>query len=334
MIKSKILTRQGRRLLWIKGQKGQQVNEREAVALSRREVRGLLPVEVVQKGATYELFYDLTACVTLRDFLAAPLSKGSFAGLLQDVLETLRGMQETYFNAELLMLDVERVMVENATGCLRFVYVPLAGHNCETSLREFLLDLVRHCAFTPGENTDYVREYITLLNKSPHFSAFELEEYIDRLQKSVDTLAPTCPACGAPLPSDAYFCTACGHAVASPPAEAPLFEEVPPVPEEVATRAFLVHPNRGVQIPIDHFPFRVGKEVRSCDYAVPENKAVSRTHADVIRRDGRYYIRDLDSTNGTYLNGQPIPPKQEVELLPEMQVRLANEVFLFCVSHN
>lgn len=330
MRKCKILTRQGRRLLWIKSQKGQQVNEREAVALSRREVRGLLPVEAVQKGAVYELFYDLTGCVTLRSFLAAPLSRGSFAGLLQDVLDTLRGMQETYFNAELLMLDVERVMVETATGRLRFVYVPLAGHNCETPLREFLLDLVRHCAFTPGENTDYVREYITLLNKNPHFSAFELEEYIDRLLKSTDTSAPACPACGAPLPSDAYFCTVCGHALTPLPAEA----EVPPVPESPAPAAFLVHPNRGMQIPIDHFPFRVGKEVHSCDYAVPENKAVSRTHADITWRDGRYYIRDLDSTNGTYLNGQPIPPQQEEELLPEMQVRLANELFLFRISPN
>ncbi|MCP4374106.1 MAG: FHA domain-containing protein [Deltaproteobacteria bacterium] len=35
---------------------------------------------------------------------------------------------------------------------------------------------------------------------------------------------------------------------------------------------------------------------------VIENLAVSKEHARIVKQDGAYYIEDLNSTNGTYLN--------------------------------
>jgi len=37
---------------------------------------------------------------------------------------------------------------------------------------------------------------------------------------------------------------------------------------------------------------------------VLKNKSVSRSHAQIYRRGKRFYIRDLESTNGTYVNGK------------------------------
>ncbi len=39
---------------------------------------------------------------------------------------------------------------------------------------------------------------------------------------------------------------------------------------------------------------------------VIEDPSVSATHAEVVQRDGRVYVRDLDSENGTTINGQGI----------------------------
>jgi pSer/pThr/pTyr-binding forkhead associated (FHA) protein len=41
-----------------------------------------------------------------------------------------------------------------------------------------------------------------------------------------------------------------------------------------------------------------------CDVCVPIT-SVSRRHALVVRRDGRYFLQDLDSLSGTRLNGRP-----------------------------
>ncbi len=35
---------------------------------------------------------------------------------------------------------------------------------------------------------------------------------------------------------------------------------------------------------------------------VIENLAVSKQHARIVKQDGTYYVEDLNSTNGTYLN--------------------------------
>ena len=42
---------------------------------------------------------------------------------------------------------------------------------------------------------------------------------------------------------------------------------------------------------------------------VLDNAAVSRHHAQVVFEGGRYFIEDLNSRNGTFLNEQPITGK-------------------------
>jgi DNA-directed RNA polymerase subunit RPC12/RpoP len=41
-----------------------------------------------------------------------------------------------------------------------------------------------------------------------------------------------------------------------------------------------------------------------------ENKFVSRRHAKIIRASDGIYIEDMDSTNGTFVNGQPVKKKK------------------------
>jgi hypothetical protein len=42
-----------------------------------------------------------------------------------------------------------------------------------------------------------------------------------------------------------------------------------------------------------------------CDIVLPERQ-VSRQHAEIYLENGRYYLRDLGSKNGTYVNGQAV----------------------------
>lgn len=43
-----------------------------------------------------------------------------------------------------------------------------------------------------------------------------------------------------------------------------------------------------------------------CQVALEDDKAVSQLHARLFRRDGRLYLEDLGSTNGTYLNAKKV----------------------------
>lgn len=75
--------------------------------------------------------------------------------------------------------------------------------------------------------------------------------------------------------------------------------------------------------------FRLGKEKSYVDYFVTNNVAVSRGHADIIRRRDRCFIKDLNSKNHTYVNNQEIPIQTEVEIFDGDRIKLGNEEFIF-----
>lgn len=75
--------------------------------------------------------------------------------------------------------------------------------------------------------------------------------------------------------------------------------------------------------------FRLGKERSYVDYFVTNNNAVSRGHADIITRGNRYFVRDLNSKNKTFINGQAIPAQYECEIFDGNRLTLGNEEFIF-----
>lgn len=70
---------------------------------------------------------------------------------------------------------------------------------------------------------------------------------------------------------------------------------------------YLIRLNNYERVDINKPSFRIGKEKSYVDYFVMNNSAVSRIHADIISRAGRYFIKDNNSTNRTFVNGSVIP---------------------------
>ena len=77
--------------------------------------------------------------------------------------------------------------------------------------------------------------------------------------------------------------------------------------------------------------FRLGKERSYVDYFVTNNIAVSRSHADIITRGNKYFVKDLNSKNRTYINDQELPIHMEVEIHDGDRLKLGNEEFVFNV---
>ncbi|MFQ3566496.1 MAG: FHA domain-containing protein [Aggregatilineales bacterium] len=49
---------------------------------------------------------------------------------------------------------------------------------------------------------------------------------------------------------------------------------------------------------------------------------VSRIHMTLHNRDGRFYVEDMDSVNGTFINGEPLKPHEQVPLKNADELRL------------
>lgn len=58
------------------------------------------------------------------------------------------------------------------------------------------------------------------------------------------------------------------------------------------------------RIPLEPLPFRIGRGGES--HFIIYSRQVSKTHTEIYRADDRVCIRDLESTNGTFVNGKKV----------------------------
>jgi signal transduction histidine kinase/pSer/pThr/pTyr-binding forkhead associated (FHA) protein len=84
-------------------------------------------------------------------------------------------------------------------------------------------------------------------------------------------------------------------------------------------------PDRGrrFELPADE-PQLIGRSSEALPIA---DSTVSRRHAELTPDDGAWYLRDLDSSNGTYVNGQRIA--ERVALAPGDQIKCGSTLLLF-----
>lgn len=76
--------------------------------------------------------------------------------------------------------------------------------------------------------------------------------------------------------------------------------------------------------------FKIGKDKKYVDYCISDNPAISKSHADIIKKGNAYFLVDHHSLNATMLNGRKIPPKELMPLHIGDKIVLANEQFDFC----
>lgn len=72
----------------------------------------------------------------------------------------------------------------------------------------------------------------------------------------------------------------------------------------------------------------IGKKPEEADCVLKDN-SVSRVHARILSEDGRMYLEDLNSTNGTYKNGLRLQPYEKRILEPEDEIRLGKIILIF-----
>jgi|GEM_PF-2893354 len=113
--------------------------------------------------------------------------------------------------------------------------------------------------------------------------------------------------CGAPIADSTRFCLRCGAAsgVTCPPCNAVL---------RVLQGSVLKR-----EVPVSPKGTDVGRYLLA-----PEDDFISRNHARFFHADGQFWIEDLNSLNGTSVNGLAIPPGGRHPLVPGDWIRLAD----------
>lgn len=81
-------------------------------------------------------------------------------------------------------------------------------------------------------------------------------------------------------------------------------------------------------IVIAYYPFIIGKQENLVDYILPR-ETVSRLHLRIDRKDERYYVQDLNSTNGTSVGGRMLENNEIMEIWEGVEVNIAGVRYRF-----
>ncbi len=89
--------------------------------------------------------------------------------------------------------------------------------------------------------------------------------------------------------------------------------------------------NKYRQLIIQDFPFYIGKIMEGMDAVIMES-AISRVHAKITQEDYNFYITDMGSTNGTFINNEIIQPHSKMRIELGDILRFANVSYRFSVK--
>ena len=208
MNKSKFYKKKQEYFFKIKGEKGQQVSEREIFMINTNVLPGGIPINFEQKGRAFQLTYNLTGLTVLKEYLRSPFNKDTFAALIKDILDKYENLQKNVFNQQNVLLDLEHVFVNPATREIFYIYVPIQFYQNQNNMKQFFLSIVQNCTFAAGEDNSYVSQYIQVLNENMNFSLFEFKRFIESLIGEKKMVL--CPKCSTNIEEGSVFCPNCG----------------------------------------------------------------------------------------------------------------------------
>ena len=88
----------------------------------------------------------------------------------------------------------------------------------------------------------------------------------------------------------------------------------------------IVRTKDGKEFPVTGDTFTIGRSKQKCDLVV-DSPSVSNTHACIIKKEGKLYIKDLGSSNHTFVNGSRIEEGKEINIKSGDVISLAKEEF-------
>jgi hypothetical protein len=272
-----------------------------------------LPVHVEEKGRGL-LCYDLQGMIRLRDFLEAyTFEKEEGYGFLLALLENAILCNR----AKPVLFDPDFIFVSPYGDDFGFVVLPVHVEMWlvqEDSIRAWV-KMIRELFQTRS-----AYEIPGFIQQFEHSAEFSLPALVQGLRALHRTYHPARLAFFFPRKPLTF------RAKEAVRAYVPETEETDENKTELLCQPSCPAVLKGKEeFPLLFPSMEVGRSLQ-CDIRL-EEETVSLLHARIVEENGRFYIQDLKSTNGTYLNGKRVV--RRMRLRPGMEVCFGKEIFVF-----
>lgn len=360
-MKFKAKTKDCQLLVKVKITSNEGIDEKELDRFSRLFLRGFMKPKLIKKNI---IEYSGPIGMSLYERLKKPITKRDFLFIIEQIAVAVQKLQANRMRINDLEMSINGVFINEATKEVQFLYVPTVRGRDNWNLIQLMETIAYSVRPDNDKDKDFAARFIYFLKAIKTFDLVKVETFVAKEDRSVvntirkqnagqsgfmtnkpqhfyehyqengddentDLLDEDDENTGL-LDEDDEDTGLLGEDEATG-----LLND-----EEEAT-GLLKENNASIHYPslfrvltketivINKPVYRIGKEKSYVDYFVTNNIAVSRSHADIITRSNRFYVKDLNSKNHTYINGRELPVHMEVEIFNGDNLLLGNEEFIF-----
>lgn len=325
MSKLKVSIKKSTVTAMMKAGRKERINETELSQLARIKPCGIMHVTKTKKDS---VIYTCPANINLTDRLKKAISKYDFFFMIEQIVIMVEDVYNNGLNVNSVRFNMDDVYINEMTKEMYFIYFPIVGGQESADIVGFIENIIYTMTPVINEDTNYISRFMYYVRSFHGFNGNAIEKYISREERAVvNVLKNTAVTMQQQTMQQVMQGSMDGTTVLSDDGiSVQQIQQMQPVNYHFAS---LTRQVTGEKIELGKPSFVLGKNPEKSDYAVADNTNISRVHAVITMRNGRYYVMDQNSTNGTFINGRIIKAGQETEILPGDCLMLANEEFIF-----
>lgn len=325
MSKLKVSIKKSTVTAMMKAGRKERINETELSQLARIKPCGIMHVTKTKKDS---VTYTCPANINLTDRLKKAISKYDFFFMMEQIVIMVQDVYNNGLNVNSVRFNMDDVYINEMTKEMYFIYFPIVGGQESADIVGFIENIIYTMTPVINEDTNYISRFMYYVRSFHGFNGNAIEKYISREERAVvNVLKNKAVTMQQQIMQQVMQGSMDGTTVLSDDGiSVQQIQQMQPVNYHFAS---LTRQVTGEKIELGKPSFVLGKNPEKSDYAVADNTNISRVHAVITMRNGRYYVMDQNSTNGTFINGRIIKAGQETEILPGDCLMLANEEFIF-----
>ena len=334
MSKLKVSIKKSTVTAMMKAGRKERINETELSQLARIKPCGIMHVTKTKKDS---VIYTCPANINLTDRLKKAVSKYDFFFMIEQIVIMVEDVYNNGLNVNSVRFNMDDVYINEMTKEMYFIYFPIVGGQESADIVGFIENIIYTMTPVINEDTNYISRFMYYVRSFHGFNGNAIEKYISREERAVVNVLKNKAVTMQQTMQQQIMQQQTMQQVMQGSMDGTTvlsddsisiqqIQQMQPVNYHFAS---LTRQVTGEKIELGKPSFVLGKNPEKSDYAVAGNTNISRVHAVITMRNGRYYVMDQNSTNGTFINGRIIKAGQETEILPGDCLMLANEEFIF-----
>lgn len=231
----------------------------------------------------------------------------------------IKTLIESIWVADLYLLETSRiafdksyVFVDVKDLSVKLIYLPVASYNMalHASLSELFLSLLFTTEIKRIEADQRIKKMIGYLQRAD-FDVMIFSSMLDTLKT------------GEPKKKNHWFST--------------MFHKDKKVTSKAVCQTVLMPTENTYpvldfgekKILVNKSSFLIGRSEALVDYAIPTALSIGRVHAEIVHENNAYYLIDMNTKNGTYINGERLSSQKKYLLTKGDTLQMGYEKMIF-----